>query len=136
MRQRSVDSLTAKGKEGKSAVSGTTVWGNTVEAPADNAAIVLQQSQNNTITGNRINGGSAGVSLVFEGFANTGNVIRANFLFNTNIGVTINDGGAPGGNTITNNSMIEANCGVETGNSTGDTLTPNNLLGVVATTCP
>jgi len=121
-----------------SAVSGTMVWGNTIEAPADNAAIVLQQSQNNTITGNRIIGGFAGVSLVFEGFlpANTGNVIKANFLFNTNIGVMINDGGAPGGNTITNNSMIEANCGVETGNSIGDTLTPNNLLGVVAATCP
>jgi parallel beta-helix repeat protein len=119
-----------------SAVSGASVLNNTVLAPADNAGILLQDSQSNTVAGNTVIGGFWGVSMLSDRpGGNSANVVQSNRFIQSSFGVGIDDGGFPGSSSIINNSILEAGCGISATLSIGDIITPNNFLGVVHTIC-
>ncbi len=81
---------------------------------------------------NNINSTQTAVSL---NSAN-GVVVQTNSLVNTvNNAISLNDVSG-GGNTITKNTINEANCGVSKSNAGSDVFLPNTIVNVAATTCP
>jgi hypothetical protein len=112
------------------AVSSNTISG------ASNAGIAADSGTGLKITGNKISGGAFGVQLTAHNGPSTGNVVQTNNIGGATTGLSINDGGSTGGNTITSNTLVDANCGISEGSALGDSLTPNTMFTVVATTCP
>jgi parallel beta-helix repeat protein len=89
--------------------------------------VIVIQSQNASITGNDINGAHEGVFLTED----TGAVVQTNTITNTFVAVTVNDNGSTGRNIVTNNTINEASCGIQTTlASVNDTIVHNTLLNV------
>lgn len=110
--------------------SGVTISGNTVEGKTQ-AGIDLDSIVNAKITGNKVSGFRFGLFLDEL----TNSVAQTNTIRNAEEGIFIADYGTSGGNTVTNNTVNEADCGVYTGALIGSKVAPNSLYNVTATTC-
>lgn len=93
-----------------------------INGSTGNAGILINNSSNNTITGNNITGNSNGISL----YNSTGNQISENIISNNNMnGITVNDGSENDFlvNTITNNGNI----GITINTSNDNLIYSNNI---------
>lgn len=95
-------------------------------------AIYVYAVSNGTITQNKISGSYQG--MLMYGVKST--TVQGNIINNSGGPAIYVDDFGPGGNTIKGNTILEAPCGISQGSAVGDILSPNTLLGVVATTCP
>ena len=109
--------------------SGVTISGNTVEGNTQ-AGIDLDSILNAKITGNKVSGFRFGLFL--DDLTNS--VAQTNTIRNAEEGIFIADYGS-GGNTVTNNTVNEADCGVDSGTLIGSKVAPNSLYNVTATIC-
>lgn len=99
--------------------------------------INLVQSDNASISSNKISGAYEGVALTED----AGAIVKYNTVTNTFAALTLNDNGSVGGNIVTNNTVNEASCGIDkTPASVNDTTAPNTMLNVITTStsgsCP
>lgn len=107
-----------------------TVSGNTVEGNTDDG-IAFDSVINSKVTGNKVSGFQHGLSL----FDLTSTVVQANVVRNSGTGIFFAEYGNTGGNTLTNNTVNEAACGLMLGNIIGSKVAPNSFFNVTATTC-
>jgi hypothetical protein len=91
-------------------------------------------TSNSTITQNKISGTQFDPGM--EMFGVTSTTIGSNIINNTGASAIYIDDFGSGGNTIKANTILEAPCAIQEASVSGDVLSPNTLLGVVATTCP
>lgn len=108
---------------------------NTVEMTANSTAafdLTTPLVMPATVTGNKITGGAIGI------FADgaTDAFISKNMIQHVVVGLKIDDYGRTGGNTVSNNTVKEAACGVWKANSLGDAVGPNAFVLNTMTTCP
>jgi parallel beta-helix repeat protein len=128
-------------------ISGNTSFGTSYGSVLNGSSIILTKNSmvntfygvymynvnNGTITQNKISGSYNGVLMY--GVKST--TVQANIINNSNgTAIHVDDFGSAGGNTIKGNTILETPCGLSQGSAIGDVLSPNTLLGVVATTCP
>ena len=142
------------GENGSGSASTLTVEGNSIHS-FSGQGIGFGPNQGGTITGNTISQVNEGLSFQSAGpsvkatsnninstqnavtlSSANGVVVQTNSLVNTsNTAISLNDLSG-GGNTITRNTINEANCGVSKSNAGSDVFLPNTIVNVAATTCP
>lgn len=120
---------------GSNHISGTTISSNIIRggtAGVQGVGVLVVQSENVKIAGNKVNGTYEGITLSNASTA----VVENNTIVETTTALIVNDNGSPGGNVVVHNTLNEASCGVLlTPASTADTIAPNTLLNVVTMTC-
>ncbi len=107
-----------------------TVSGNTVEGSTFNG-ISFDSVTNSKVTGNKVSGFEYGLFLIDL----TSTVVQTNIIRNSGTGIYLAEYGNTGGNTVTKNTVNEADCGVMTENLIGSKVAPNSLFNVTATSC-
>jgi len=107
-----------------------TVSGNTIEGSTFNG-IAFDSVTNSKVTGNKVIGFQYGMFLVDM----TSTVVQTNVIRNSGTGIFLAEYDDAGGNTLTNNTVNDAACGISLGNIIGSKVAPNSLYNVTATTC-
>jgi parallel beta-helix repeat protein len=107
-----------------------TVSGNTVEGSTADG-IAFESVTNSKVTGNKVIGFQFGLFLVDL----TSTVVQTNVVRDSGTGIFLTEYDAAGGNTLTNNTVNEAACGLMLGNVIGSKVAPNSFFNVTATTC-
>ena len=116
-----------KDSPGPTTISANTIIGIETGVYAINSGSV-------SVTANIITTNPSAIGIQLVGASN--HVVQNNRISNANKAIAIDDTGATGTNTVTNNTINDAACGISVGPNLIDTVSPNTFYVVDGSYCP
>ncbi|MBI5460142.1 right-handed parallel beta-helix repeat-containing protein [Methanobacterium sp.] len=105
--------------------NGSTISGFVIKGSTNNTGVLINNSCNNTITGNSITGNYKGIN----GITSSNNLIQNNDVYSTYSGISLS--GSNSNNKIQNNNIANGNYGIYLIYSNNATITGNSITGSI-----